>query len=504
MADVEVTLGAKNEASAVLRQFSNEVTQTAQQVEFSIRGLAQLAGVTAAVIGIVEAGRAVVGFASSSVAAFDDLNRSSIKLAETVALIPGAGKAASDEMVKVANSLERMTNVDSGRIQDQMAQALRRGAGVGDIEDMAEAALGLSRVFDRDLASAMRMVEDATKGNFEAFRGLIPNIDQLATTEERLAAVSELATKGLLNKADSAKGALESSEALNVAVKNLYETIGALIAPIRDVVYKGFVLISDYIVGSLNPDLQTFEDLIKSITETVDGVAEAMLTGFIGAFTAAEVVVLNFSDSVGIAFDYVSLRAIAMVEDIKYSISSMLGQIQKIPANLGTITFIGANQALMGMGITSSNAEFEESLRQANERLQKEFAVPLRQITEAESKLQESLNSRLGVLFNEYDSKFQERVKSLTKEVKIPFAIDLQSRATPEARQGTQDLMRDLQAFESRIMTRGPAQSPVDRMAESMAKTAANTAEMLGEQKETNRILGVTVSPGDDKFVEIR
>ena len=91
MADVEVTLGAKNEASAVLRQFSSEVTQTAQQVEFSIRGLAQLAGVTAAVIGIVEAGRAIVGFASASVAAFDDLNRSSIKLAETVALIPGAG-----------------------------------------------------------------------------------------------------------------------------------------------------------------------------------------------------------------------------------------------------------------------------------------------------------------------------------------------------------------------------------------------------------------------------
>jgi len=41
-------------------------------------------------------------------------------------------------------------------------------------------------------------------------------------------------------------------------------------------------------------------------------------------------------------------------------------------------------------------------------------------------------------------------------------------------------------------------------MAESMAKTAANTAEMLGEQKETNRILGVTVSPGDGNFVEIR
>ena len=64
--------------------------------------------------------------------------------------------------------------------------------------------------------------------------------------------------------------------------------------------------------------------------------------------------------------------------------------------------------------------------------------------------------------------------------------------------------MRDLQAFESRVMTRGPSQSPVDRLAENAEKIAANTAEMLEEQKETNRILGVTVSPGDETFVEIR
>ena len=95
-------------------------------------------------------------------------------------------------------------------------------------------------------------------------------------------------------------------------------------------------------------------------------------------------------------------------------------------------------------------------------------------------------------------------MQSLTKEVKIPFKVELETRARPQAKEGTQDLMRDLQAFESRIMTRGPSQSPVDRLAENAEKIAANTAEMLGEQKQTNRILGVNVSPGDEKFVEIR
>ena len=504
MSDLEVTLGARNEASEVLKRFQQDFQSTAQNVQFSIRGLSQLVGVTAVAIGLVESAKAIAGFASNSVAAFDDVNRSAIRLSETLSVIPSAAGVSSDALAKMAQDLERVTNVDQSQIVNQMTAAARRGADPKQLDEMAEAAIGLARIFDRDLTSAMRLVEQATQGNFEAFTGLIPGIQQLATEEEKLAAVSRLAQTGLENKAKAARGALESSNALRVSMKQLYQTVGALLAPIRDVLYKGLVLISDFILRTLNPDLQTFDDTIKGITNSVTGIAEAMLKGFIGAFTAAEVVVMNFSDSVGVAFDYVSLRAITMVEDIKYSISSMIGQIQKIPANLGTMTFIGVNEALSGMGITKPNAEFQESLTEASERLKKEFEIPLRQITETEKKLQESLNSRLGVLFDEYNAKFQERIKSLTKDVKIPFKVELETRARPQAKEGTQDLMRDLQAFESRIMTRGPSQSPVDRLAENAEKIAANTAEMLGEQKETNRILGVNVSPGDENFVEIR
>jgi hypothetical protein len=474
MADVEVTLGAKNEASAVLRQFSTEVTQTAQQVEFSIRGLAQLAGVTAAVIGIVEAGRAIVGFASSSVAAFDDLNRSSIKLAETVALIPGAGKAASDEMVKVANSLERMTNVDSGRIQDQMAQALRRGAGVGDIEDMAEAALGLSRVFDRDLSSAMRMVEDAVKGNFGAFEGLIPNINELATAEERLAAVSELATKGLLNKADSAKSALEASEALSVATKNLYESFGALLAPIRDVVYRGLVVAFEFIQSSMIPAMDDFiqhgEDLANAMQDVGKTIAEAFVTGF----TVAEIAVFRFEDVLEVISASVLLSANKIYNDVVFVFDGLLAK-----ANW----FVDAYAKLL-----SGRFTFEDVLKEMP-------AFGERAVTETEKSLQAILDEAVGGLTEDFDAKIRERLAALQDAMKLEIGIDLKPRAG--AASALQDQIRSLTAFESRVLVRGQTDSPI-------AKLVENTAKQVEEQKRTNVLLdNANRSPSEELRIEI-
>ena len=79
MADLEVTLGARNEASEVLKRFQQDFQSTAQNVQFSIRGLGQLVGVTAVAVGLVESAKAIAGFASNSVTAFDDVNRSAIR-----------------------------------------------------------------------------------------------------------------------------------------------------------------------------------------------------------------------------------------------------------------------------------------------------------------------------------------------------------------------------------------------------------------------------------------
>jgi hypothetical protein len=459
VADVEVTLGARNEASAVLRQFSSEVTKTAQQVEFSVRGLAQLAGVTAAVIGVVEAGRAIVGFASSSVAAFDDLNRSAIKLSETVALIPNGSKQAAEEMQKVANSLERMTNVDAGRIMEQMSQALRRGAATDSIEDMTEAALGLSRVFDRDLASAMRMVEDAVNGNFDAFKGLIPNIDQLATNEEKLAAVSELATKGLLNKAESAKSALEASDALKVATKNLYESFGALLAPIRDVVYRGFVVAFEFIQASMLPAMDDFVNYSEQLANAMQGVGKTIAEAFVTGFTAAEIAIFRFNDVLDVISASVLLSATKIYNDVVFVFDGLLAKAE---------WFVDAYSKLL-----SGRFTFEDVLKEMP-------SFGERAVTETEKSLQAILDEAVGGLTEDLDTKIRERLQALQDAMKLDIDIDLKPREG--AASALRDQLRSLTAFESRVLVRGQTDSPI-------AKLVENTSKQVEEQKRTNTIL---------------
>ena len=473
MADVEVTLGARNEASAVLRQFSSEVTKTAQQVEFSVRGLAQLAGVTAAVIGVVEAGRAIVGFASSSVAAFDDLNRSAIKLSETVALIPNGSKQAAEEMQKVANSLERMTNVDAGRIMDQMSQALRRGAATDSIEDMTEAALGLSRVFDRDLSSAMRMVEDAVNGNFDAFKGLIPNIDQLATNEEKLAAVSELATKGLLNKAESAKSALEASDALKVATKNLYESFGALLAPIRDVVYRGFVVAFEFIQASMLPAMDDFVNYSEQLANAMQGVGKTIAEAFVTGFTAAEIAIFRFNDVLDMISASVLLSATKIYNDVVFVFDGLLAKAE---------WFVDAYSKLL-----SGRFTFEDVLKEMP-------SFGERAVTETEKSLQAILDEAVGGLTEDFDTKIRERLQALQDAMKLDIDIDLKPREG--AASALQEQLRSLTAFESRVLVRGQTDSPI-------AKLVENTSKQVAEQQRTNAILdAANRSPSDEVRIE--
>jgi hypothetical protein len=377
-------------------------------------------------------------------------------------------------MVKVANSLERMTNVDSGRIQDQMAQALRRGAGVGDIEDMAEAALGLSRVFDRDLSSAMRMVEDAVKGSFGAFEGLIPNINELATAEERLAAVSELATKGLLNKADSAKSALEASEALSVATKNLYESFGALLAPIRDVVYRGLVVAFEFIQSSMIPAMDDFIQHGKDLANAMQDVGKTIAEAFVTGFTAAEIAVFRFEDVLEVISASVLLSANKIYNDVVFVFDGLLAR-----ANW----FVDAYAKLL-----SGRFTFEDVLKEMP-------AFGERAVTETEKSLQAILDEAIGSLTEDFDSKIRERLEALRDSMNLDIDINLKPRAG--AASALQDQIRSLAAFESRVLVRGQTDSPI-------AKLVENTAKQVEEQKRTNVLLdNANRSPSEELRIEI-
>ena len=479
MADLEVTLGAKNEASEVLRQFQQDFQNAGQNIQFSLRGLGQLAGLTAVVVGVVEGAKAIANFATSSVTAFDEVNKSAIRLNETLAVLPNTAGVSGDQLAKLAEQLERVTNVDQSQIVNQMTAAARRGADPSQLDEMAEAAIGLARVFDRDLGSAMRLVEQATQGNFEAFRGLIPQIDALATEDEKLAAVSNLAQTGLENKAQAARSALESSEALHVATKQLYQTVGALVVPFRDAVYKGMVLISDFINGQLNPDFDTFEQTIQRFKDSVSNVAMEVAEAFVTGFTIAEFAVKNFSDSLRIMVDGITLLIVSMSQEIPFRFQEMAIQMSWLVENIGAIT------AVVAMGKTTFAEAFQDMP-----------TLGQREITKLEESLANSINERSIGLVDEFARTLNERIAGLRREFQVPFNVDLERSKRPQPGTGLQNQLRDLQAFESRILTRGPAQSPVDKIAE-------NTAKMVEAQRDTTRAIeGLDISPSTNVNLE--
>jgi hypothetical protein len=119
-----------------------------------------------------------------------------------------------------------------------------------------------------------------------------------------------------------------------------------------------------------------------------------------------------------------------------------------------------------------------------------------REITKLEESLANSINERSIGLVDEFARTLNERIAGLRREFQVPFDVNLARNQRPQAGTGLQNQLRDLQAFESRILTRGPAQSPVDKIAE-------NTAKMVEAQRDTTRAIeGLDVSPSTNVNLE--
>jgi hypothetical protein len=239
------------------------------------------------------------------------------------------------------------------------------------------------------------------------------------------------------------------------------------------------VLINDFLVAELMPNMGAFEDTVESVRQTVEDVAMQIASAFVSGFTMAETAINHFADVVNIAIDSATLQILRLVNDVPFMFRGMVEQVTWLMENLENIV----------KGLYSGQFTFEEAFSRMPE-------IGERAITETERALQESVNRGVGDLFTEFDRKFRERMDALRRGFAMPFNVNLERNQRPQAGTGLQNQLRDLQAFESRILTRGPAQSPVDKIAE-------NTAKMVEAQKETTKAIeGLDVSPSTNINLE--
>lgn len=509
--DIEFDVAANDMATAVLNRLGDELqslgesidstSAKSQKLEFSLNGLEAIAVVLASTYAALKSVSAVGGFIGDSVEEFVAVEKASERL--------------NASLIKLADTIEAGTNIDEKSILSLMREAQGRGFQGDQIGEITKAAVGLSEVMEVSLTEAMNRAREATMGNFEAFEYLIPNINRLATREEQLAAVIDLATSGLNKKKNEANSAIAVFDRMDVELNNLYETVGAIVEPFRQLAYEGIAVTAELLTQGLTPAIKDFEDQFSGTEQAVDSASDQIARSIVSAFTMAEVVVTNFTASMEVFgagmllpleqsrsgwkylfVDYIPALLNWFTEEFTNIMTDIGVFTSGVFKNIGDVAsamwdyiingFSPQAYAELMMEVGKAGAEgFLEGI----DPMTNAFVAPELQISEFEKSLQEMIDNSSNVIAQDFESKFTERLEAMQKGLKdnpLDAEIDLRLR-----RESVPDV-KTIQAVESRVMVRGSSEDPLLKVSNEQLNSLKRLEDLL-ERAEANRLTLVGV-----------
>lgn len=361
------------------------------------------------------------------------------------------------------------------------------------------AAAGLSAATGMGLEEALKKVNQAVRGNASALAEAVPGLNKLTTEQQKLAAISDLVNRGLSEQRNS----MNSLEGVQTRAKNsigdLMESFGALLAPIRTVISYGLAVFAETMQSVLAPAVS----FAGSVMSQLPSIFEMIAKGVVGAVTAVEVVVTNLPEIIGAAMAQAELWVIQFGESIKHTFTV------EIPAyaawfgnnwtNLITDAFSaaytivkntmlniadtilalwdwvasgfqgGANGLFLRVGASAGRSMldgFEASTGKLPE-------IAGRQITEREQQLAQKIGNVGKKIGQEFSDKFSERVEAVTNKFEnFKTNVSLtQDTAAMDSVMGKAGGTAQLQAVESRLLTRGKADDPNAKIADNTGNT---------------------------------
>jgi hypothetical protein len=400
-----------------------------------------------------------------------------------------------------------------------MRRASMMGVATEDLDDMAKAAIGLGEVTGQDAASGMEMMRRAQEGNFIAFQKMFPAMRQMQTDEEKLAFVLAKAKDGLEAKVDASNRVAGMSERASGAVGDLMESVGALLAPVRILISTGIKTLAESLSTLLIPAVEYAEQVLANIGPLMDYVRDKVIQGInliVGAFTFFEVVVTNLDSVWQLAVAQSELWMLQLVGSVMHAftvaIPAYLGWFGDNFINLLRDAFSGA-YAIVVNGVTNIKdamvALFEYLTSWGDTDLMTQLGeiggrsllegftssltelpdIAARVITDREQELAQTIGQVGANLGDEFNRKMAERMitagagvaNELSKniELKVKTAVD---DATGAGSTGTAGGgVQQLNAAESRLLTRGPA----DRGNELLERAVAALQKIMASSSAT-------------------
>lgn len=574
MADEAIVVGARDEATAILRKVEQQTqqlatgvqkmaTETVQQgkrMETAFKAVESSAKMIAFIIGAVKAIGAAFTGAANSIEAFNQQEAAINGLTIALEAQGVATDAAIERHVRFAESVQASTNISDEATLGLMRQAAMMGVSDAQLQDVTLAAIGLSQALGISLDEALKKVVQATNGNAAALGEMIPAVRTAATEEERLAAIMDVANAGLADAENQTETTAGMMARAALAMQGLREKIGELLAPIQRFISEGIAVLAEEMQRSLQPAiafvtegmanlapilnaivsgfqafgviagvalesvLNLFNALFAQVSgsigtweawgETIGAVVNWAAKQLIAGITWMEVILTNFPAATTMVALQLELMFIKMVEDAKYAL------VNAIPALLSY--FLGVDEQwiqtlLVGMlagmeklaeiliapwkmlagmlpgVLTGVLAGVRAAMKQINVDI--EFGAMAigqlpemagRELTARERELQSQIGTIAADLGEQFNEKYEERVSRLGQATQERLDQDLQltsnfvqeeavaiaETATDTAGSKLKDMTQSLSAVESRLLTRGSGNDPIQTVADNTKATA--------------------------------
>jgi hypothetical protein len=496
---IDFVIGGKDNAKPAM----SSVEQSLQRLEKKTDSLGKSTKLLTAITGGLAAAYASVKSAMALLAGLDKINAAydesagAVKGLETALRLNGASvEVESERLQKFASSMQSMIGAEDDATLAMMKQAQMMGVATEDLDDMAKAAIGLGEAMGTSAESGMEMMRKAQEGNFIGLQKALPQLRDMATNEEKLAAVTALAAKGLEAKADASHRVAGMGERANNALGDLMESVGALLAPVRLLISAGLTKLYESLSTLLIPAVEYAEEVLENIGPIMDYVKAKVIDGvnaIVGAFTFFEVILTNLDSVWEIVVAQSELWMLQLVGVIEHALTVAIpayaawfgenfvnlirdglmlaftvvtNHVQKIidafKALWDFIASGGTTDVLGQLGEISGRSwleGFESSLTDLP-------SIMGRTISDREKELGETIGRVGGELGGEFSRKFAERMIKAGDGITEGLDTDINLKINQEnkAKRNDGTFGASINATESRLLTRGPASTVADVM----------------------------------------
>ncbi len=516
------------QASQTLDSISKSASEQAQSVGSSTtiitgggglgliaKTLTSVAGATVAAIG------GVVAFGAAAIGAANKAEKELAKVGDKFKLIEAQRlnipiNVVGDDSIDafkakvqgVAAQLEKITGQSSNKFTGLGVDALMGGIDPGQVDQAMQAAAGLSYAFGTSLEGGMSKARAAIEGNFGAFEALIPGIQNLATNEEKLAAVSKLASDAMIMQSESVGiltqlgngfgNLLERVGSGQSVVTTLAGVLGDILVPAIDFVDEKIVSLggaADFLKESLATAFAFVSATVETVWNDIGLIlergklsfllfAESSILSIEHAFTVQmPAYVVWFTDNFFNLLQDLATGAITIVSNLGKNIADAFGaywhyitegwsqgeSLSDLATNIGNI----ATRNLLD-GFEPVTSELPKIADRAMSNVEKDLTQQMKGIDD-------KLGQDFGKAFDRSMSKMKSTLADTQKEVEVDLKLKppnpdlLNVNQKIESKQNT--------AIESRVMVRGPSDDPMQKQLALQAKQV-ELLQQLAAQKQ--------------------